>query len=234
MCFILTFLSISIFLITYLVNFFIVFSYRHRLADCLFKEKGILRNFFIVHPLEVYLSSFLWGIITVLTFLEFFVPPKPLNVAYFLLTLAVAIVFSRPFREVLLKYTNPQVSDYLVFRYFPFAVSILGAILYTVYLYNFATLGDLVSNPNAEEFLKQIYSTYGGCQFVGPFIVFIKLWDYTIGSLLINSAQLGEKFFLPFLVFTFFKTGVAIWILIQTVLGTLIVLKRVFGLPFWV
>ncbi len=233
MCFLLTLLVLFIFLASYLVNFLITYSYRQKLADCILKERGILRNLLVVHPLGLYLSSFLWGGLTVLTFLEFFIPPKPFKVAYFLLTLMVLFLLYRPLRKKILKYATPQVVDYLLFRYLPFLVSLFGAILYAVYLYNSASIGDLIPNPNVEEYLRQIYSIYGGCQFVGSLVVFVKMWDYTVGSLLINSAQLGEKFFLPLLVFTFLKEGVSVWVLSQTVLGTLIVLKRLFGLPSW-
>ncbi|HIP86110.1 MAG TPA: hypothetical protein EYH18_00530 [Aquifex sp.] len=234
MCFFLTLAVLFIFLSTYLVNFFITYLYRQRLADCIFKDRGVLRNFFIVHPLGLYLSSFLWGGLAVLTFLEFFIPPKPFKVLYFLLTLAVILSLYHPLKEKILKYTTPQVADYILFKYLPFSVSLFSAALYAVYLYNFATFGELVPNLNAEAYLKEAYSTYGSCPIIGLLVVLIKMWDYSIGTLLVNSAQLGKDFFLPLLFFTFLKEGVAVWILTQSVLGILIVLRRLFGFPSWV
>jgi len=57
MCLFLNLLVLFIFFISYLVNFLITYSYRQRLANCILKKSEILRNLFVVHPLELYFFS---------------------------------------------------------------------------------------------------------------------------------------------------------------------------------
>ena len=233
MCFLLNLLLFLVASLSFLVNFFIAYLYRQRLADCIFPQnRGFLRNLFVVHPLELYFTSTLWAVASAFTFLEFFVSPKPFKVFYLLANTALVTYLYFRLRGKLLNYTTPPVADYLLLRYLPLLVSFFGAFLYAVYLYNNATVGDWIPTPDAGEYLKELYARYGWCHIAGTLIVFIKLWNYAIGSLALTTLKWGEEIYFLFWFFLFLKEGLSVWVLTTTIVGTVVALPRLFGLRF--
>jgi phage-related holin len=234
MCFLLNLLLFLVASLAFLVNFFIGYLYRQRLADCIFpKKRGFLRNIFVVHPLELYFTSILWAIASAFTFLEFFVSPKPFKVFYLFFVSAFVTYLYFRLRGKLLNYTTPPVADYLLLRYLPLLVSFFGTFLYAVYLYNSSTVGDWIPNPDAEQYIKELYARYGWCHIAGSLIVLIKLWNYAIGSLLLSTLKWGEDIYFTLWFFLFLKEGLSVWVLTTTIVGTVVASLRLFGSRFW-
>ncbi len=226
MCSLLWFLSLGFFFAAYITNYLAVRAYRDKLADCLMKKEGFPKNFFIIHPLGILLSSFALGLLAVFALWELMLSFSPFKLLYFLSTAVVSVFLHNRFRGYLLEYTRKEFADYLSLSYIPLAVSVFGAIIYATYLYNTATFADFIPNPDPFAYLKEIQNTYGGCPILGTLIVLIKIWDYLLKSLELNLLRIGREPFLLAVVLTFIKEGISIWVLNRTVLGLKIMIER--------